>query len=650
MKKIIGLTLGLVIGSFSMGQQDPVILTINDTKVTKYEFLQSYLKNNNDPKYDKASLDEYVELYKKFKLKVAEAEALGYDTIPALVKELAGYRKQLALPYLVDSAKNQELVDEAYERLQKEINAAHILIRVDEKSPASDTLKAYKKIMKLRDRIIAGENFGEVAASKNGSEDPSVAQNKGDLGYFTAFQMVYPFESAAYNTKVGKVSMPVRTKFGYHIIQVKDKRDARGTISASHIMVAFDKDKKAKDTVAESKIKEIYAKLSAGESWDILTKQYSDDVQSKNKGGRLPDFGSGTSQRMVPEFEVEAFALKNDGDYSKPFKTQFGWHIVKRNSWKPLASQKEMQKDLQNKVNKDIRGQKTQSYFIKKLKNNYGYKALNTDVYNLLKNDVDSSILFLGKWKYNGANKATVLFNYANKDYTLEDFATYIEISQRRRTSKSLEEHLSNLYTDWETLQLIGYEESLLESKYPEYKALIQEYHDGVLLYEIMKDKVWDKAIKDTTGLKEFYQANKTKYMHADRIDANVYELYDKKTAKKVYKLVKKGADAKKIQDKINQGSQLNLRANSGLYDPAKDERFVDRELKKNTNKPYLVNEKYYVVKVKEFVVAQPKSLKEAKGAVIQDYQNYLENNWISELHKKHTIKVNEDVLYNLNK
>jgi len=224
--------------SLSFCQVDPVILEVGNNKITKSEFLQIYLKNNTEPKYDQVSLDNYMELYTKFRLKVAEAEDLGYDTVPKLKKELEGYRKQLSAPYLVDSAQNDLLVVEAYERSKTEIKASHILVRIKGNSLPEDTLKAYNKIMALRKRIIGGESFEKVASGKGGSEDPSVSQNKGDLGYFTAFQMVYPFEDAAYNTKVGEVSMPVRTRFGYHLINVKDTRPARGTIEVAHIMVA----------------------------------------------------------------------------------------------------------------------------------------------------------------------------------------------------------------------------------------------------------------------------------------------------------------------------------------------------------------------------------------------------------------------------
>src|SRR5690554_6962123 len=211
-------------------QKDPTVMSINGEPVTKSEFLQVYLKNNEDPKYDKETLDEYMELYKKFKLKVAEAEALGYDTIPSLVRELNGYKEQLAQPYLIDTKKTNELINEAYERMKYEIRASHILVNVSADASPADTLKAYNRALTLMNRIKEGEDFGTVASGPRGSDDPISKENKGDLGYFTAFQMVYPFETAAYNTPIGEVSMPIRTNFGYHVIKVFDKRDARGTI------------------------------------------------------------------------------------------------------------------------------------------------------------------------------------------------------------------------------------------------------------------------------------------------------------------------------------------------------------------------------------------------------------------------------------
>lgn len=647
MKKIVGLSVSLFLAGLSFGQQDPVVLTVDGQKIHKSEFLQSYLKNNNAPKYDKATLNEYVERYSNFKMKVAEAEDLGYDTIPTLVKELKGYEKQLALPYLVDSAKNEMLVKEAYDRLQKEIRASHILIRVDENAKPADTLKAYQRIMNLRDRIKAGEDFEKLARSKGGSEDPSVSQNGGDLGYFTAFQMVYPFETAAYTTPVGKVSMPVRTKYGYHILKVTDLRDARGTMTAAHILVLTTGDVKAQELKgAKNKIDSIYAKLEAGESWIELTRKYSDDASSRNKGGILPDFGSGTKQRMVPIFEDEAFALTKDGEYSKPFKSQYGYHIVKRITWKPLPSYEEMEKELYNKVNRDIRGQKTQASFIAKIKKQYNYELI-TPAYDLLQADLDSSV-FSGKWEYKGSNADKTIFKYAGRDYKLAEFIQFLDKTLRKQPVRNIEVLMDELYTAWEKQQVIGYEESLLKTKYPAYKALMQEYHDGILLYEIMKDKVWEKASKDTTGLNKFYETNKAQYMHPFRLDAEIYEVYNKKDAKKVYKLAKKGADIAKLEEVFGGESELRLRVDSSIVVPQKDERLKDQNLKTGVNKPFMLNDKYYVVLVNKEMPEGPKTLKEARGAVIQDYQTQLEENWLKELKAKHEVVINKDVLYSL--
>jgi peptidyl-prolyl cis-trans isomerase SurA len=315
MKKKILLFITCV-SSFLIQAQEYVI-EVNNKKITKQEFLQIYLKNNQNPKFDKASIDEYLELFKKFKLKVLEAESLGYDTIPKLKKELQGYRKSLSAPYLIDKQENLKVVEEAYKRLQKEVKASHILIRLDEIASPEDTLKAYARIIAIKQRIENGEDFTKIA--KEVSEDPSVQTNGGDLGYFTAFQMVFPFEEAAYNTPVGQLSTIIRTRFGYHLLKIFDQRSARGIMKAAHIMVAVKRDGNKSDLdVAKKKIDEIYAKLIAGEKFEDLASNFSDDPGSSEKGGKLPEFGSGTTTRMVPEFEEAAFQLNKDGDFSLP--------------------------------------------------------------------------------------------------------------------------------------------------------------------------------------------------------------------------------------------------------------------------------------------------------------------------------------------
>jgi|TARA_R110000737_G_scaffold324995_1_gene338172 peptidyl-prolyl cis-trans isomerase SurA len=632
-------------------QTDPVILEIDNHTVTKSEFLQIYLKNNNAPKYDKASLDEYMVLFKKFKLKVAEAEALGYDTIPKLKKELSGYRTQLSTPYLTDSEMNEYLVKEAYDRMENEIRASHILIRVQPDSSPADTARAYARIMALRKQILAGDNFEMIAKGKTGSEDPSVAQNGGDLGYFTAFQMVSPFEDAAYNTPVGQVSIPVRTKFGYHLIYVTDKRKARGTMAAAHIMIASPKDADEEDQLnAKRKIDELHTKLIDGEDFETLAKQFSDDPSTNSKGGALPLFGTGTTTRMVTNFEDAAFALTKDGDFTNPIQTDYGWHIIKRLELTPLAPFESMKKELQAKVNRDDRAKKTQDSFVRKLKDEYDYKGKSKSRLKWFANNLDSTY-FIGRWDASKLKSDKVLFKLDGQKYRQKDFANYLASNYRGTPKESFDGIVSNKYKAYEKDRILGYEESKLESKYPAFKSLMQEYHDGILLYEVMTDKVWSKAMKDSAGLANYFEANRQNYKWDVRYDAMVYECLDENIANQVHKMILNDTiNSKHVIDKINKDSELNLKVRTNKYEVDETAFFKGRDLSKGVNKPYEFDGKYYVVKVAEIIPAGMKELSECKGAATSDYQNYLEKEWLTELEKKHPIIVHEDVLYSLGK
>lgn len=651
MKKKLLLVLGIFLALGAKAQQDPVLMEIDGKSVTKSEFLQIYLKNNPDPKYDKASLDEYMELFKRFKLKVAEAEALGYDTIPKLKKELEGYRKQLALPYLVDSAKNEALVREAYDRTRNEVRASHILIRVEPNASPEDTLAAYNKIMGLKKRIEKGEDFAAVAKGKYGSEDPSASNNGGDLGYFNAFQMVYPFEDAAFNTPVGTVSEPFRTRFGYHIVKVTDKRKARGTIKTAHLMVATPKTATPEDiTNAEKKINELYDKLMAGEKWDDLVREHSDDPSSSQKGGELPAFGTGTTTRMVPAFEDVAFALKNDGDISKPVKTEYGYHIIKRLEWNDVKAFDGMKKELQNKVNRDERSKKTQSSFVERLKVEYKYQDKSKKGLKWFVKNVDTTY-YSGKWNADKLKSNKTMFVLDGKNFGQQDFADYMEKNYRGVRKDANDVVVKQQYKAWEKDAILAYEESKLAGKYPEFKALITEYHDGILLYEIMTDKVWNKAMKDTVGLKAYFEENRSKYMWGNRVDAVIYECTNEKIADQVYKMIQNDTiNSKHVLDVINKDSELNLRVRTNKFDTETTSYIKGKNLNDGINKPYELDGKFFVVKVNEKLAPKTKEFNEAKGAATSDYQNYLEKAWLEELAKKHTIKVNESILYSVGK
>lgn len=647
MKKQLLVVFGILFVFAIKAQQDPILMEIDGKPVTKSEFLQIYLKNNPTPKYDKASLDEYMELFKKFKLKVAEAEALKYDTIPKLKKELEGYQKQLALPYLVDAAKNEALVKEAYDRTKTEVRASHILVRLEQNATPADTLAAWNRIIALKKRVENGEDFASVAKSKNGSDDPSALNNGGDLGYFNAFQMVYPFEEKAYTTAVGEVSAPFKTRFGYHIVKVTDKRPARGTIKVAHIMVAVPKSGTEEDAKnAEKKINEIYAKLQAGEKFEDLAKDFSDDPSSNQKAGELPMFGTGTTTRMVPAFEDVAFGLKTNGEYSKPVKTDFGYHIIKRLEWKDVKPFEELKKELQGKVNKDERSKKTQDSFVQKVKNNYQYK--NTAAKGLVwfEKNLDTTY-FEGKWKAGNLKSNKTLFVLDGKNFGQKDFAAYLEKNFRAARKDKSKEVVKSQYANWEKEAILAYEETKLASKYPEFKALTTEYHDGILLYEIMTDKVWNKAMKDTVGLKNYFEQNRAKYVWGKRVDALVYECASQKIADQVAKMIAVDTiNSKHVLDVINKDSELNLRVRTNKFDLEQTAFLKDRTLTKGVNKSYEFEGKFIVLKVNDIIEPSIKMFTEAKGAVTSDYQNYLEMVWLQELNKKHTVKIYESVLY----
>lgn len=627
-------------------KDDPVVMTIDNQSIKKSDFLRTYLKNNNDPKYDQESLDKYMDLYEKFKLKVAEAEALGYDTIPALNKELKGYEEQLAQPYLVDSTKTKELLEEAYNRMKYEVQASHILITLASDASPADTLKAYKRAMDIRKRIEKGEDFNVVA--KDVSDDPSAKTNGGELGYFTAFQMVYPFENAAYTTPVGEVSMPVRSQFGYHLLKVTDKRKARGTITSAHIMVALSQNPTESDIEkGQKKIDEIYEKLQNGDSFEKLASLYSDDQGSKNNGGKLPAFGSGTSQRMVTEFEDAAFTLKEDGDYSKPFQTSYGFHIVKRISYKPLGTEKEVEPYIQQKLKQSGRLKQSSDVFIDQLKEKNKFVDKGSKTLTWFYTNIDSSVFKRG-WEAPELKKNGWMFNYRDVKYDMQAFLNYIS-GQTNQKPMAIKDFVDKMYNQWQSTVIMSDEKGRLKDEHPEYKALSQEYHDGILLYQIMKDKVWDKAITDTVGLESYFQENINHYQWPERIKATIYSSTQEKMVLKARQLATNDTLSMiHILDSINVDSELNIRGERSKFIQSKNEILSSRDLKPGANDIFKDGDQYYFIIIEETVPPGSKDLNETRGIVIQDYQNYLEDQWLNELRKKHTITINKKVLYSL--
>lgn len=644
--KILAVSL-FTISAFAQNEvNDPVIMEVNNDKVYKSDFEQIFWKNKKENVTNKEELDEYLDLFVKFKLKVEAAKELGLDTTQKFKSEFRGYEVQLQKPYLADTTVNEELINEAYYRTVNEIRASHILLLVGEDASAEDTLKTYNKLLSIRKDILKGKLSFEEAAIKY-SEDKSVATNKGDLGFFSAFRMVYPFEDAAYKTNIGDISMPFRTQFGYHLVKPIETRKSRGKVKVAHIMVRIRKDATEEDkSNAKKKIDEIYTKAKAGEDFGALVRDFSDDRNSVRKNGELEWVVAG---RYFQEFEDAAFELKENGEISQPVLSPAGWHILKRLDFMPIDNIETLRTELKNKIQKDApRSQKTKSSFINKLKKEYAFMESSKNLKVLLAK-VDNTIEN-NEWSAEKAKGMTAeLFSFAGNSFTQEDFAKYIENTQRFKVGQTREEYLEQTYKRYVNTSLIEFEKTQLSSKYPQYKSLLQEYRDGILLFEINDQKVWSYAIKDTVGLQKFYEANKTDHQWDERVDARIFTSVSKKTIKKAYKYVKAGKMRNdSIVNLLNEDSQLNINFESGRYEVAKNDFLKDKNWKEGVNKPVLKENKYVLIAIDKVLPPGPKALKEARGAYTAAYQEYLEKQWIEELKAKYTVNVNKDVLYSI--
>jgi peptidyl-prolyl cis-trans isomerase SurA len=526
----------------------PAVETLGTYPVPANEFAYVYRKNNSSaPDYGtRQSVTDYLDLYTNFRLKVLEAEQRGLDTTQAFKRELDGYRQQLAQPYLTEKSVTDQLVREAYDRMSQEVNASHILIRVAPDATPQDTLAAYQKIEKIRQQALSGTDFGQLARTE--SEDPSAKENGGKLGYFTAMQMVYPFETAAYKTPVGQVSQPIRTRFGYHIIKVNDKRTAQGEIKVAHLMIrATTNAPKADSVTAKKKIDELYSRLKKGENWDKLVAQFSEDAGSAANGGELPPFGTG---RMIPSFEEVAFKLQKPGDISAPVQTPYGWHIIKLIEKQPLAKFADMEAGLKSKVAKDSRSELNKAAFLKRVRQEDQFmEVAAAKTYAFSKAD---TALVAGRYKYTAAaapakpakGAATdnvILFTIKGKPYLVKDFLMYAQQNQRPRTGAQPAFAMQQLYDQYVEQSLTDFEKNSLESKYEDYRMLVKEYRDGILLFQLMDEKVWSKAIEDTVGLKKYFAENQAKYQWDQRVRGSVVSASTPALLTRVQKELKTG-------------------------------------------------------------------------------------------------------------
>lgn len=540
------------------------VMKIAGNDVSKEEF-EYYYNKNNVGDATKLSVEEYTDLFIKFKLKVAEAYNRKMDTISSYKKEIEGYREQLVKPYLTDNAVKDSLVLEAYSHLLEDVDVSHILIRGN---GANDSL-GYNKAKEAL-KMLESESFEKVAASM--SDDKISAQDSGRLGWITGMTTVYPFECAAYNTKVGEHSGIIRSGYGYHIVKVNARRPSRGQVKVAHIFKRkfVDFTQYQQDSL-KNVVSGIYKKLQNGESFEDLANSESDDLSGRKNGGELPWLTTGRTNEI---FEDAAFAIKDIDGISEPIEAPYGWHIIKLLDKKPIDSLSVLKSDLETRVKSDERAKIIADSFIAKLRKEYGF------------ND------------------------------SISDAKVY------------------------------EYEKSNLEKKYPDFGLLMKEYRDGILMFNICQEEIWNKAAKDTVGLRKYFEAHKGNYKYsAPRYKGIVVRCASKDIKRKAQRMLGSVPMAS-AYDKLltlNTDETKNVRIERGVYPEGKNA-IVDYYIFDKGKLPYdsKYPESFVIGKVqKEY----PDSYKDVKGPVLNDYQNQVEAEWIAKLRKKYPVEIYQEVL-----
>ncbi len=630
-------------------QDDPVLFSVEDRGVNVSEFEYIYTKNNGDnADYSVESLQEYLDLYLKFKLKVQKAFDMGLDTIQVLQQELESYRKQLANSYLTDKEVINKLVEEAYDRMQKDKKVAHILAQIRGQKSPKDSAAAWNKIIEAKQKLNEGAQFGEVA--KMVSDDRGSGENGGVLGYVTAMlpDGFYELESLIYNLKPGEIGGPVVSKLGYHMVQVIEERPARGEMEIGHIFIR--KAKNNQDEFAKAKIDSLYQALQDGGRFDQLARSFSEDKKTNSKGGYI---GKLAINQYELNFEETAFSLQNDGDYSTPVESKFGWHIIQRVKKDPKRSMEEMRSILRAKIENDGRNQIAKDKIITKILEQADFKEF-PESYDYFHSLLDSSFLTF-RWKTPTKLENKELFTFGDKFvFNTSQFNSFLFRNTRERIriayNNTLDGVLRRMYDEFVKESALKYEENNLKEKYPEFRNLMREYEEGILLFEATKMEVWDKAAQDTVGLKKFFNLNRDKFVWEERaeVETIVIKSSDQKLVDKLVKKLKKKS-FEKVQAKYKSVSTDLLTSTKELYTKDQlpdgvqwDLHFMTPITKNATDGTTSFQ------KVTQIIQPTQKTLNESRGYVIAEYQNYLEKQWVDQLKSEYEVKINQHVFDSL--
>lgn len=633
--------------------EEDILFTVNNNPVTVGEFKYIYSKTNGaNANFSKSSLQEYLDLYVKFKLKVQEAKALKVDYLPDIKEELLGYRRQLSDSYILNKEVTGRLVRELYDRSLEDIDISHILYTISESTPKDDSISANKFLMDLYVKLINGADFEEFA--RNYSLDRSSKTNSGHIGFINVPfpNGFYDLENAAYTMSPGEISKPIYTPAGLHLLKVNARRPARGEIEGAHILIRKSGEGENPFT-PKNKIDSIYGLLQSGESFEKLAITYSEDDKTASKGGYIGVFGINKYEQA---FEDAIYKIEKDGEYSQPVQTNLGWHIVKRISRKPIPNFETSKSNLEAAVRQDQRYTFAKENMFNQIRSNAGFVENKDALAQLIPFVNDTFYTF--RWKIPTQLPSVTLFTLANKTYTLIDFAQYLEKSSRLRFRLNKQDPIPSMitklyegYLEDETLKL---EESQLEKKYPEFKHLLREYEEGILLFEVTRQTVWDKASQDSAGLANFYKLVQGKYNWNERAVSTRYTLKASakdqiaqirdfaKTHKKNEVLVRFNKDDNEIisaeeitieKGKSPEASQLGLQWKQG--------QITNTTLNSTTND-------IEFFKIEKILPVSPKALDESKGYIIADYQDFLEKEWVDSLKKKYPVQITKNIFEGL--
>lgn len=627
----------------SSGQD--VLLTVNGEGVSADQFLWSYEKNRvMDPE---TGIDEYLELYTRFRLKVAAAKEAGIDKRDSFIRELKGYRKQLARNYLTDTSVRNDLLKKAYDRYLEEIRVMHILVAEEPDAPPEDTIITWQKATNIRERIRLGEAFESVA--RGASDDPNVSVNGGDLGFITVFQTPRSFENAIYSMTPGQLSRPVRTSAGYHIIKVVARRKSEGQIKVAHIMKAVPPGAPQDQIkLAKTAIDSLYSIAVRGETdFSELAQRYSDDSGSAKNGGELPWFGTG---EMVPEFASAAFLLRNNGDISLPFRTRFGWHIIRRIDKQPPLSFEQAEEMLGSKLNHSYLLSLSRKSFGEKLRKEYNY-TVNKEVVNWLYTIADSSFRAGNPAPKNYNAPGNWVFAFADNRISTDDFLKKATSLSSQVTTNNAVSFIDTILENYSYEQLINYEDSQLEKKYPEFRYLVNEFYDGMLLFEISDSMVWSRAEKDNSGMREYYESRIEEFTRPESATGIIYSISlesGKRSIRRLTRAIKKGASDQDISEAIERyaiaGSDTLISTTNGTWIRGENS-VIDNVRWSKGYHQHKDGRYHYLVWFSHFNEGEILTFEEVRESIMSDYTELLAERWIKQLKSRYNVTVNRDLL-----